>query len=370
MTRRRRPISDKLETMDRRALGCVVLLAGCGFSARLGDGDAPPLPGDGADVDAPIVTPAWQFKRKLTIDNAGIGALTSFALAVHLDGTRIRYAATAAQGADVRIGDAAGNFLPYEIERWDPNGTSIIWVRVPAIAAGTTTDLWLYHGNAMATDAQDAPAVWDSDYVGVWHMADGTDATGRNASTNNGATATAGKIGSALQFAAADAHVDTASTAHLTRWTIELWMNPVSAASASGATSLVSRFPNYMLLWSCNGATFCRKVMYDGNQSGTYNAGFDAAVGAWTHVVGRYDGTAVRGYVDGIESGSMSTTDTPMNTAVTAKIGSRMDLQGDFVGAIDEVRISNVARSTDYIRAHVRSTSDTYLTYGAEQANE
>lgn len=362
MTERRDSIAW---AVDLRVLGFVLLLVGCGFSTQLGDGRQ-----DDAGIDAQIVSPAWMFKRKLTIDNTNIGALTAFALAVHLDGTRIRYAATKAQGADVRVGDAAGNFLPYEIERWDPAGTSILWVRVPAIPANATTDLWLYYGNAMAADAQDAPAVWDADYVGVWHMADGADATGHNASTNNGATVTAGKIGSALQFAGADAHVDTMSTDHLTRWTIELWMNPASNASATGATSLISRFPNYMLLWSCNTATFCKKVMYDGNVSGTYNAGFDATVGAWTHVVGRYDGVAVRSYVDGVESGSMTTTDTPMSTAVTAKIGSRMDLQGDFVGAIDEVRISRVARSVDYLRAHVRSTSDTYVMYGAEQASE
>jgi len=63
------------------------------------------------------------------------------------------------------------------------------------------------------------------------------------------------------------------------------------------------------------------------------------------------------------------TNDTPMGTTATAKIGTRMDLQGYFNGAIDEVRISRIARPTDYIVATDRSTRDTYVTYGPELPN-
>ena len=336
----------------------IVCFTACGFSKE--------LPGDGTVQQSKD----WAYKRKLTIDNTGITTeLPSFTLGVHLDGTRIAYGKAKADGADVRVGDASGAFFPYEIEAWDPSGTSILWVRVPSIPANAESDIWLYYGNPNATDGQAAASVWDSDYVGVWHMADGHDSTGRNQSSNNGGVAMPGKLGSALRFAAS-AHVDTANTEHLTRWTVEVWMNPTNAGTtAFGAGAVVGKLPNYVVLWSCINSVFCKKVLYNGNASATHVAGYDVDVGQWQHIAGRYDGVSLRSYIAGVQSGSESTTDTPLSTPQSAKLGLHADGTGPFTGMIDEVRISRVARSLDFIRAHVRSTADAYLTYGPEEAN-
>jgi hypothetical protein len=40
-------------------------------------------------------------------------------------------------GADVAFIDMEGNGLPFEIDTWDPNGTSLIWVRLPSMTNGT-----------------------------------------------------------------------------------------------------------------------------------------------------------------------------------------------------------------------------------------
>jgi len=82
-----------------------------------------------------------------------------------------------------------------------------------------------------------------------------------------------------------------------------------------------------------------------------------------------FDGVSLRSYIAGVQAGSESTNDTPLATPQTAKIGLHADNTGPFTGMIDEVRISRVARSLDFIRAHVRSTSDAYLTYGPEEPN-
>ncbi len=353
--------------MGRFAILCL-LLGACGFSAHVGSSA-----GDDAGLDPDALgKPAdWPKRRKLTIDNTGIGALTNFPLAVQLSNLRIDYTATKARGADVRIGDATSTFYPYEIESWDPAGVSIVWVRVPAIAANATTELWLYYGNPNAIDAQTPAAVWDTDYVGVWHMANGTDASGRlSGSANNGGVALPGRLGSALLFSTADAHVDTTSTEYLAKWTVEAWMKPTNPGTTqNGASAIVSGYPNYMLLWGCNDSAFCKKVMYQGSQTATHVAGYDGPLATWTHITGRYDGATLKGYISGVESGTETTSDAPLTMTVSAKIGSRMDLAGDFIGAIDEVRISRVARSLDYIRANVRSQSDAYVTYGPEEAN-
>lgn len=78
---------------------------------------------------------------------------------------------------DLYFVDGENNVLPYEIEKWNEQGESIVWVRVPTFAAGA--HIYMYYGGPVVE--QNAAAVW-SGYTGVWHMAeaDGTvvDATG------------------------------------------------------------------------------------------------------------------------------------------------------------------------------------------------
>ena len=80
-------------------------------------------------------------------------------------------------GGDLLLTDETGNALPHEIETWNPQGESVVWVRVPKFGAGRR--FYAYYGGEAV--AQNAAAVW-SGYTGVWHMseASGTvaDATG------------------------------------------------------------------------------------------------------------------------------------------------------------------------------------------------
>ena len=39
-----------------------------------------------------------------------------------------------ATGADIAFVDMSSNGLPFEIDTWNPNGTSLIWVRLPTMA--------------------------------------------------------------------------------------------------------------------------------------------------------------------------------------------------------------------------------------------
>lgn len=338
-------------------------------------GDGPP--GDTAlrdtqpAIDAPPdAPPGWAYKRQVTIDNSGLTALANFPVLVVLDSTRIRYTTT---GADLRFTDASATPLPYEIETWNPAGTSYVWVKVPAIAAGTTTSFWMLYGNPAATDAQMATAVWDADFVGVWHLVDAHDSTGKNASTNSGATATTGKIGGAMYFDGGASHyIDTGSNMNLTRWTIEAWGNPTNTATlGTTATAFVARFPDYLMLWDCYTSGFCHTILYNYNSgSQTAAVSYSATAGQWTHVVGTYDGTMLKSLVNGSPAGSAANAMAPTASTYTAKIGAREDLsQPALLGSIDEVRISSIARSADWITATWKTATGAYLTYGAEQAN-
>ena len=69
------------------------------------------------------------------------------------DGVNIDYSQTQNNGEDLRFFDANGTALSYDIEQWNESGDSYVWVRVPKIDAGSTTDsIWMYYGNAVAPE--------------------------------------------------------------------------------------------------------------------------------------------------------------------------------------------------------------------------
>ncbi len=54
-------------------------------------------------------------------------------------------------GADLRFTDATGsNEIPYEIDEWNPSGTTPVWVQVPALSQ-TNNFIWAYWGNPADT---------------------------------------------------------------------------------------------------------------------------------------------------------------------------------------------------------------------------
>jgi hypothetical protein len=55
-----------------------------------------------------------------------------------------------ANGSDLRFADSSGTReLPYEINNWNPNGISKVWVQVPALSSNTV--IWAYWGNPSGT---------------------------------------------------------------------------------------------------------------------------------------------------------------------------------------------------------------------------
>ena len=114
----------------------------------------------------------WTRRQQLTFDNlAQAETLTDFPVLVILNSSNIDYAQTKDDGSDLRFFAADGTPLAYEIEQWNEGGDSSVWVRVPQITGNSNSDsIWMYYGNAAAEPAKNAAGVWDSNFVGVWHL--------------------------------------------------------------------------------------------------------------------------------------------------------------------------------------------------------
>src|SRR3989344_8949848 len=162
----------------------------------------------------------WSYRKAITIDNANVDSdLTDFPLLVKITADADIGDGAQADGDDIRFTDSGGTtLLPYEEESWTGGGgddaTAIFWVKVSTVATAADSTIYAYYGKSEATDGQSATSVWYSNFKGVWHLKEtGTvttwaDSTSNaNNGTNNGATATTGKVDGAGSFDGTDDYV-------------------------------------------------------------------------------------------------------------------------------------------------------------------
>ena len=72
-------------------------------------------------------------------------------------------------GDDIAFVDMTGAGIPFEIDTWNTNGTSLVWVRLPSMTNGTQFVMCWGSASSGKIVCPDNP--W-SDYAGVWHMGD------------------------------------------------------------------------------------------------------------------------------------------------------------------------------------------------------
>lgn len=98
----------------------------------------------------------WQYRVSVTIDaTKSTSALTNYPLAISLTSTTFTYGNAKSDGADLRFSSSktlSGTFdLDHWIQKWNPTGSSVVWVNVPSIPAGSTKDIHLFYGRSGAT---------------------------------------------------------------------------------------------------------------------------------------------------------------------------------------------------------------------------
>lgn len=325
----------------------------------------------------------WNFdypsRVKLTFENAGGSEdLIDFPVRVSLDSNRIDYARTLDSGEDLRFVDDDGvTILPHQIEVWEETGTSEVWVRVPQIDQVSSADfIWLYFDNPAATDAQDPPAVWEPDHAGVWHLADADDGNGTvldSTQTGNDGTAnggvvfdTAGTIGSALFFDGVDDYIAFGSNGFSTSsGTVEAWLKLV-------AIPLTADLRGYVFAHCTTDPTENRTYIYikDDGAFGTgmgstldLDSGSILDLDSWYYLALAWDGANVTGYLNGTpDFGPSAYADltTVGNVYAMSFDGSIRFLNG----ILDELRLSGVHRSADWIAAQNLSLTDAFITFG------
>jgi len=208
----------------------------------------------------------------------------------------------------------------------------------------------------------------DNHTVALWHMNDTsgssvTDSSGNsNTGTATGTTITTGKFGSARSFNGSSDYISTSSISGLstgnTPNTVEMWIKPTAVPSTR-------QWP--LFLGDASAGNYIWVYNTDGTLSiGVWNGSVcnvSPTVGEWNYIAGTYNGSVLICYINGVytssTSASLSLSSTALNIGKAGYSG-----QAYFSGIIDEVRISNVARTAEEIKADAQKR-----TYGIYTSN-
>ena len=354
---------------------------------------------------APVVGNDWgQYSHKFTVTFTGYTGsetLTDFPVLVKIaqgSPNGFSYAdCLKANGGDLRFADAAGNLLASEIDTWNPDGVSLIWVKVPTLSSSTKITAYYGWDSAPAVVSSN---VWANGYVGVWHMKESDVPLAESSGVStpfhhkqaNVHFGYAGAIGAAVDCSGATSWFDVLRADDdddldgFTAFTLEMWTKQAEGTwSSSSNYGMMEKRPakntetsgnSYYWYENKDKAGAAGVLFYTGD-AGTAKYGTGNAVtpepNVWTHqAFVRTTGTNRRyySYVSGTNSWSTASgNDDPVTSSSSYLMVGGSGSGGRFPGQIDEVRISRTSRSADWIKA----TSDcvtkaSFATYSAAKA--
>ena len=326
----------------------------------------------------------WTYRKQITIDEAKVDAdLTNFPVRVSLSPANFDYSKALSTGYDIRFTSSDGSTtIDFEREYWNlgVSSTTEFWVEVPSVASSTaSTTFYMYYGNATASDISSSTAVWDANFKGVWHLKetgsnpqiiDSLNVNNSNANTSD--PTTLGKIDGAMDFELSNSDYlrfpTSDSLITFTYITWEFWIKPETV----GVNQLflekycgVSDVWYQFVLWSSDNIRFLFKSY--GGTDGLVTDTTTLTTGTWYYVVATADGTNLKIYINAGTPTSASQNGSATDSSGSVYFSSRGGTVLPFDGIIDEVRVSNSARSVAWIKASYNSGNDTLLTYGSEE---
>ena len=342
----------------------------------------------------------WDHRVKLSIDHDDItGALEDFPVLLHLstssgisgDDLSFIFDEVGANSLKIAVTEDDGETECYvEVEKWDNgNEEAWLWIKVPAVASGADTDIYLYFDNVHAdnnahvgiTNSVPAENVWDASFKAVYHMRDDPDNTairdstsgdydGAKAGAGQPALVAAGPIDGAQDFDGADDFVNMGDVLDILAnqdFTLEAIIKSeaehvgfiINKATQFGHTGfdMYLNVDDIKARVGIGGAVGMVGVaaIVPGNQY-YLAASFDRDANGQLYTNGATDGAAVD------ISGKAGDTSNAQDLA----IGYREDDHSNhFDGIIDEVRISWTIRNAAWIKATYESSIDDLLDYGA-----
>ncbi|PWI47618.1 hypothetical protein CEE45_10655 [Candidatus Heimdallarchaeota archaeon B3_Heim] len=339
--------------------------------------------------------PSWGglgfgFRKNITVDSSQVATdLTNYSLLIDMGDAFDIFGVTQSSGNDIIFTDSSGTILDHELELFDAETSHLVaWIRIPNLSSSSDTQVSMYYGNETIISQQNPSGVWDNGYMAVYHLNDDPASTIYDSTSNNNdgssfgtVTQEEGPMGNAYYFDQ-DGGIDDylripqSSSLNLTgnQMTLEGWVylqfTPVPYDSM--IFDKAGDFYNtdgWMM--GVDGDYIAGGVGYPTQMNQRINTQNNQAVrvdngaiypGRWTYLSVIYDGTtsSYTGYIDASNVYTNSGVSGDIrNVNMDLFIGKRDEAANRvFHGSMDELRISDVARSTGYITTCYNNYND------------
>ncbi|MFX0171959.1 MAG: DUF2341 domain-containing protein [Candidatus Hodarchaeota archaeon] len=328
----------------------------------------------------------FNYRKNITVYASKVDEdLNNFPLYLELMDEDDIFSVTQPTGNDIIFTDSLGNKLDHEIELFDKTTSNICaWVRVN-ISSNTDTVISIYYGNDTVSNQQNPSSVWDSNYMAVWHLnenpAEETTVFDSINNNNEGtlygsminANQKEGQLGHSIDLDGFDDYILVPHSTSLdltgSQITLEGWVylpyTPVPDDSAVMIKGDDSNYPSYMM--GLDGLPSNPALL---NQRLTTTGGYDRTdngqiyPGIWTYLTVVYDGTLLInprffGYVNGVEVNAKYISGTIIHADADLYIGRRGATDTRmYIGGLDELRVSDNARSVGYITTSYNNQRD------------
>jgi len=293
----------------------------------------------------------WTVRKQITLNTSPAGAdlkapLTDVPVLIRLHTGNFDFSDAKEDGSDLRFVAADENtLLKHHVELWDPvNELALIWVRVPALAPGSTAEhIWLYAGNQKAAPASDPKGTYDASMALVLHFGkDTVDASsfGQQATATGIAPLNQGPIDGAASFnGTAQIKVAAAPSLRVSAQngvSYSAWVR--IGGPQSGAQLFSQTDGSNAVSVGIAGTKLTARANAAQVQSAT-----DLTPGTWHHVAAVLGGGKLSLLQDGKLVGEAA--------ATAVDISGELTIGAGFTGDLDEVQVSSSARSPDWFKA-------------------
>lgn len=334
----------------------------------------------------------YAYGKEIVIQGSRVsGSLSNFPVLLSITDPDLRTVGSGGHvensgGYDIVFSSGCTTTLPHQIERYNPStGGLVVWVQVPALTENVNTSIYMYYGKSGVVSDPSTDAVWDADYVGVYHLSDNNfndfsaPGTGNNGTNVLSTDVSSAKIAGARGFAANTSYVHLPTAGWSTAsGTVSLWGYVFGFPGMAGTHQYffghTSSPPGYT----------DRIQIYTDDVNGLLDFGLggshliesaveDLNTAQWYYIVMTFDNTNYEIFVNGQprRSGTFSGLASLGGYAHIGKQGNEVGSpqpNESQNGVIDEVRISTIARSSDWILTQYRNqnTPSTFYTVSAE----
>lgn len=329
----------------------------------------------------------WSYRREIDFDLSPAGAaisgpLTNVPILIRLSLGNFQYFGDVKpDGSDFKfVGPDDKTPLKFHVEKFDPQAQiALLWVEVPRLTGGAKTDkIFLYYGNKSATSSADPAGTYDVNQVLVYHF-------GSAAGTPQDATAykvepaqftahvtPTSLIGAGVSFSAGQIiSIPANGPVHLSAgkgFTLSVWVRLTAALSDAYVAQLAGE-GRELVLGIDGTQAFAR---YDGGTGApvSIRQADELTAGSWHLLAVRIGDGALTLFVDGRVAGRADAQSQDVGGALT--IGGAGAGGHSYTGDLDELEVSNVARSDDWMKALARSEGmiAPLVVYGADTEKE